>query len=185
MRVISGLKKGHKLKQPKTKSTRPTEDRIKESIFNIIGAIGEESVVVDFFAGSGAIGIEFLSRGVKKAYFVDDSNEAIKTIEENLQHTNFLENSIIMKMSNKSAVTKMHKQEIIFDYVFMDPPFEETSLIEETLELLDKCNLLNKDSLIIIEHKSEYLVNIDKFENYMIHSVRKYGNKTITFLSYK
>ena len=84
MRVISGSRKGHKLKSPKGENTRPTEDRIKESIFNILGNIKNNSLVLDLFAGTGSIGIEFLSRGAESCYFIDLSNDSIKIIKENL-----------------------------------------------------------------------------------------------------
>ncbi len=90
MRVISGDKKGFKLKAPKGMDTRPTEDRIKESLFNILGPINENSIVLDLFSGSGSIGIEFLSRGgAKFVYFIDNSNLSISTIKENIAHTDF------------------------------------------------------------------------------------------------
>lgn len=183
MRVISGLKKGHRLKQPNTINTRPTEDRIKESIFSIIGNIEEDALALDLFAGSGAIGIEFLSRGIKKAYFVDNSKEAISTILENLEYTKLLEDAVVINSSNTSAIRKISKEKIKFNYVYIDPPFERTSLVEETLGLLFEFDIVDSKSLVIIEHKSDYSIKTN--DNYMIDSIRKYGNKSITFLSCK
>ena len=88
MRVITGICRGHKLKAPKGLNTRPTSDKVKESIFNILGYIDEDSVVLDLFSGSGAVGIEFLSRGAKTCYFIDDNINSIKTIKEN--HPNII-----------------------------------------------------------------------------------------------
>ena len=82
MRVISGLKRGHKLKAPKGLEVRPTEDKIKESLFNILGYIDKDSLVLDLFGGSGSIGIEFLSRGARVCYFVDISSNSISYIKE-------------------------------------------------------------------------------------------------------
>lgn len=180
MRVISGFKKGHKLKQPKTEFTRPTEDRIKESVFNIIGSIDEDSEILDLFAGSGAIGIEFLSRGAKKAYFIDDSSLAISTIKENLKHTKLNDQAVVIKGKDKNVIEKLANQNKSFDYIYLDPPFDDTLLLKNSITLLFEKNIVKNKSLIIIEHKSDY--KVEENENYEIKDVRRYGNKSVTFL---
>lgn len=180
MRVISGFKKGHKLKQPKTEFTRPTEDRIKESVFNIIGPIDEDSEILDLFAGSGAIGIEFLSRGAKLAYFVDDSSLAISTIKENLKHTKLDDKAVVIKGKDKNVIERLAKENKSFDYIYLDPPFDNILLLKNAISLLFEKNIVKNKSLIIIEHKSDY--KVEENDNYEIKNVRRYGNKSVTFL---
>ncbi len=128
MRVISGLRKGHKLKSPKGQDIRPTEDRIKESLFNIIGPLKKESLVLDLFAGTGSIGIEFLSRGAKFVYFIDSSNESIRIIKDNLSLTKFLDSASIHKMDSINSIKFLREKGILFDYIFIDPPYEKHNL---------------------------------------------------------
>src|SRR5699024_2858791 len=137
LRVISGDKKGFKLKAPKGKDTRPTEDRIKESLFNILGPIDENAIVLDLFSGSGSIGIEFLSRGAKSVYFVDSSNLSINIIKENLKHTDLNKRSKIIKGDSVKIVKFLDRKNLKFDYIYIDPPYEG-SLIEKSMEAISK-----------------------------------------------
>lgn len=179
MRIISGLKKGYKLKAPKGRNTRPTEDRIKESLFNILRNIDEESIVLDLFAGSGSIGIEFLSRGANKAYFIDKSYLSIKTIEENLQHTNLMEKAEIIKSDSIKSIELLENQNIKFDYIFIDPPYGQ-DLIVKVLEKIWNKNILNLDGIIIVEHEKG-LVLEEKIFGLIKADHRNYGGKSLTF----
>lgn len=179
MRVISGTRKGHKLKSPKGLNTRPTQDRIKESLFNILGNIGEGSLVLDLFSGSGSIGIEFLSRGSKKCYFIDNSSNSIKIIRENLNITRFNNKSKIYKKDVFRAIQFLSSEGLRFDYIFMDPPYKR-GLVSSVLEFIDENDILKSGGLIIIEHENEleladFIFNLDKVDK------RKYGSKTISF----
>ena len=153
MRVISGEKKGFKLKAPKGKYTRPTEDRIKESLFNILKTIDKNSLVLDLFAGSGSIGIEFLSRGARMAYFVDKSNLSIITIKDNLIHTNLYDKSKIIKNDSFKTIKFLGKEGMKFNYIFIDPPYEK-NLIHKAIEYILEENILANGGLIIIEHEN-------------------------------
>ena len=123
MRVISGLKKGHKLKAPKGLEVRPTEDKIKESLFNILGNIDKDSLVLDLFGGSGSIGIEFLSRGARACYFVDISSNSISYIKDNLSHTGLNELANVIKSDSVKAIKQLSNRNLKFDYIYIDPPF--------------------------------------------------------------
>ncbi|WP_353093913.1 16S rRNA (guanine(966)-N(2))-methyltransferase RsmD [Tissierella praeacuta] len=180
MRVISGSKKGHKLKAPKGMSVRPTEDRTKESLFNILGHIDEDSIVLDAFGGSGSIGIEFLSRGSKTCYFVDNSTESINTINENLNHTKFLEQSIVTKSDILAAMLKFSTKKLTFNYIYLDPPFRQIGLVEELLEVIDKEEILAKDGLIIVEHEKELDLE-DNLFGFIKSDFRRYGSKSLSF----
>lgn len=180
MRVISGLRKGHKLKAPKGTDVRPTEGRVKESLFNILNKIDENAIVLDGFAGSGSIGIEFLSRGAKFAYFVDKSGESIKSIRENLKHTKFLDQSNVVKKDLLLVIKDLARDHIQFDYIYLDPPFRELNLINRVLQEICQYEILKQDGMIIIEHEKELSLE-DKIGNFEKTDYRKYGSKSITY----
>lgn len=181
MRVISGISKGHKLKSPKGQKTRPTEDKIKESLFNILVPLKKDALVLDLFAGSGSIGIEFLSRGAHKAYFIDSSYDSIKVIKENLEHTKLLNSSVVYKKDSISAISFLKNKKFKFDYIYIDPPFENHDLLFNALTHINVHNILYEDGIIIIEHEKSLELdnNIEGFEKL---DFRNYGNKAITFL---
>ncbi len=184
LRVISGEKKGHKLKSPKGMETRPTEDRIKENLFNILNPLKVEAIVLDLFSGSGAIGIEFLSRGSKLAYFIDISNSSIETIKDNLKMTKLLDRSVIMKKNAINTLNTFKDQAIKFDYIYMDPPFKEYDLLIKAMNLVSENHLLNDDGKLIVEHESDFNSEID-MDNLQRYDSRKYGSKTISFYELK
>lgn len=184
MRVISGDKKGHRLKAPKGLDVRPTEDKIKESIFNILSPLKDGSIVLDLFAGSGSVGIEFLSRGVKKVYFVDVKQNSIDIIRENLRHTNLENESIVLKMEAGSALKKFSKDNLKFDYIYLDPPFKNHELLYKVINFISKYDLIEYNGLLLIEHEKELdlELNISSFYRY---DCRHYGNKSISLYKNK
>ncbi len=182
MRVISGLRKGHKLKVPKGLNVRPTEDRIKESLFNILGPINENYIVLDAFGGTGSIGIEFLSRGAPKCYFVDNSKESINIINDNLEHTKFLSQSIVIKNDIMYAIDDFASKQRLFDYIYLDPPFRQEGLIHNILEKINKVKILNSNGIIIIEHEKELNLE-DNLYNFKKIDYRNYGSKSLSFYS--
>lgn len=184
LRVISGEKRGHKLKAPKGMETRPTEDRIKENLFNILNPLKAEGVILDLFSGSGAIGIEFLSRGAKLAYFVDILNSSIDTIRDNLNQTRLIDRSVVMKKNAINALSSFKTEGIKFDYIYMDPPFKDHELLVKAIILVDDYQLLKDDGKLIIEHESDFDPNID-MDNLQVCDSRKYGSKTISFYEVK
>lgn len=181
MRVISGISKGHKLKVPKGKNTRPTEDKVKESLFNILGPIEADSVVLDLFAGSGSIGIEFLSRGAEKAYFVDKSYESINIINENLKHTKLEENAMVIKGNSLLKLDYFKESYIKFDYIYIDPPYKSKEMLFKVLKFLDNESILKSKGLIIVEHDNNFFIEKENLKLKVIDS-RQYGNKIISFL---
>ena len=123
MRIISGINKGKRLYAPEGASVRPTGDKIKEAIFNIIGAIDEEAVVLELFAGSGGMGIEFLARGAKHCTFVDVSRKSISYVKKNLDLCNFNNKAGIILEDYEKAIINLSKNNKNFDYIFADPPY--------------------------------------------------------------
>lgn len=180
MRVISGSKRGHKLKAPKGMDVRPTEDRIKESLFNILRPIKPQATVLDLFAGSGSIGIEFLSRDAEKAYFIDISSASITTIKDNLNHTNLIDKSIIINKDAVRALKYFDEANIKFDYIYIDPPFKQHELFNNILHILSSGNLLLENGVVIIEHEKSFQFE-EKINGFIMYDNRNYGSKTLSF----
>lgn len=179
MRVITGSARGHALKAPKGQNTRPTSDKVKGAIFNIIGYIDEEDVILDLFSGSGSIGIEFLSRGAKACHFVDEDVNSIKVIKDNLDKTRLSEKSLVYKNNVGKTIKILGSKNLKFDYIFLDPPYNK-DYVMKTLVDISRENLLNNLGKVIIEHESK-LELLDKYENLIKIDYRKYGDTSISF----
>lgn len=149
MRVIAGSAKRLKLKTLDGLDTRPTTDRIKETLFNMIAPYLYNCVFLDLFAGSGGIGIEALSRGAKEAVFVEKNPKAMACIRENLKYTK-LENKALTISSDALTALYRLEGEKKFDYIFMDPPYDQL-LEKSVLQYLSKSDLLSEDVVIIVE----------------------------------
>ena len=150
MRVISGTAKSLKLVTPEGMDTRPTTDRIKETLFNMIQNNLADAVFVDCFSGSGAIGIEALSRGAKTAYFCDTDKKAIQCIKTNLEHTHLMKNACVL--SEPAANIFTYVKEPVIDFVFMDPPYEKGLEKNVLIQALNS-GKIDEETTIIIEAK--------------------------------
>ena len=183
MRIISGKARGTKLYTLDGTATRPTLDRVKESLFNIIQNDIEDSTVLDLFSGSGAIGLEFLSRGAKRAVLCDNSKDAIKIIKQNVQKTHFEEKAEVYNMEFTKLVERLQNQK--FDIIYIDPPYA-TDFIKISLEKIIEYELVNENTKIIVETDDEtrILNQIEKMD-VEITDKRKYGRATIIFLKYR
>ena len=148
MRVIAGTARRLLLKTPEGMDTRPTTDRIKETLFNMLMPYLPGAVFLDLFSGSGGIGIEAISRGAKKAYFVEDSQKAINCITENVEHTHFEEQAVILKQDVFAALRGNIRDDI--DVIFMDPPYEQ-QYEKKVLEILKDSSYVTEDTLIVVE----------------------------------
>lgn len=148
MRVIAGTARSLPLKCPVGQDTRPTTDRIKETLFNMLQPYTQGSVFVDLFSGSGGIGIEALSRGAKKAYFVENGKEALGCIQDNLQFTKFTDRAVVLKQDAVSALGSIFEKEA--DIIFMDPPYGQ-GLEKQILAALKGYRYITEDTLIIVE----------------------------------
>lgn len=180
MRIISGKSRGTKLFTLEGLETRPTLDRVKESLFNIIQDRIQDSIVLDLFSGSGAIGLEFASRGASKVYLCDNSKEAAKIINSNIEKTHLQEKVSLYNMDFKDVLQKV--KEIKFDIIFLDPPYK-TSFIKEALEQILNYDCIKKDSLIIVETDEEERITSEiKNLNVEFIDKRKYGRAHIIFI---
>lgn len=149
MRVIAGKARRLNLKTIEGLDTRPTTDRIKETLFNMINDDVRDAVFVDLFSGSGGIGIEALSRGAKHAYFVENNKNAVKCIKENLVFTKLIENSTIMGDDVFAALNKLNAN-VIADIIYMDPPYSK-EFEKEVLTRLSQLSIANDETIIIVE----------------------------------
>lgn len=147
MRVIAGTARSMPLVTPRGDGTRPTTDRIKETLFNILQCDVPGAVFCDFFAGSGAIGIEALSRGAKHAYFVDNNKEAIECIKKNVNFTKLADSSTIIAKDVRDALFEIRERA---DIIFMDPPYSQ-GLEFDIMQMLKNSKCIDEDTLIIIE----------------------------------
>ncbi|SCY52394.1 16S rRNA (guanine966-N2)-methyltransferase [Lachnospiraceae bacterium XBB2008] len=148
MRVIAGTARSMPLSTPKGNDTRPTTDRIKETLFNMLQSYIPDCVFVDVCSGSGAIGIEALSRGASHAYFIDRDQACIQCIKNNLSFTKLDQRSTIFKQDACTALNMIHEKAV--DVVFADPPYE-AGMERSLLGVLSKMSYVNEDTIIIIE----------------------------------
>lgn len=148
MRVIAGSARSLPLKTPEGTDTRPTTDRIKETLFNMLQGDIPSCVFVDLFSGSGAIGIEALSRGASKAYFVENASKAVSCIQHNLTFTKMQERAVCLKQDACSALNSIHEKSV--DIIFMDPPYD-CGLEKAVLSVLRGMRYVTEDTLIVIE----------------------------------
>jgi 16S rRNA (guanine(966)-N(2))-methyltransferase RsmD len=181
MRVISGISKGRKLATPKNRSLRPTSDRVKESIFNILRGEMEGKVVLDLFAGTGNLGIEALSRGAKKVVFVEKGRQALRLIQRNLVQFGLDGRSEIIPKDANRAIGILRRRGEFFDLILMDPPYEK-GLIQKTLTKLNSHQIYYMDSILVIEHhRREALPH--PVNGWNLIRQRRMGDTVISFLT--
>jgi 16S rRNA (guanine(966)-N(2))-methyltransferase RsmD len=178
MRVISGIARGRRLKAVPGQSTRPTTDKVKESIFSMIGPYFEGGLVLDLFAGTGALGIEALSRGFERAVFIDIQPMALQVIKSNLEVTNFLDRADVYRNDAKRALKLLLKQEQQFDLVFMDPPYH-MNMYEQLIVMMADNNLLAIDAMILCEHQASVQLP-DQILNLSKYKTAVYGESAVT-----
>lgn len=182
MRIIAGRMKGTKLFTLDGINTRPTLDRVKEPLFSIINFKLEDSIVLDLFSGSGALGLESISRGAKKAYLCDNSYDAIRIIKQNVEKTKANNEAVIVSEKFEKVLNDFSLKKIKFDIVFLDPPYK-TDYAEIATKIIIEKNLLNDNGIIIIETDSKEKV-IEKIQNIDVtmYDERKYGRVILLFL---
>ncbi len=182
MRVIAGRFKSRKLKFPKTKDIRPATDRLKETIFNTLGQDLTGLEVLDVYAGMGSLGIEALSRGAKRATFIDQSAVAIRYIADNLKSLNLEAQAVILKVDALQAIPRLfrgregHKT---YDILFIDPPYNK-GLVKKTLLLIEQFDILSPHGKIVVEHtRQEELPSLKYF---FLERTNHYGITCLSFL---
>lgn len=182
MRVISGKCKGRPLKAVPGSLTRPTTDKVKESIFNIIGPFFEGGQVLDLYAGSGGLGIEALSRGIDKAIFVDKNPKALEIVQLNLKNCRFTDCAEVYRNEAKRALKAISKRELKFDVIFLDPPYAKQNIEEEIAFILNNSLLLPK-GLIVTEHDASLKLQ-DTIANLICFRKEQYGDTGISIYKF-
>lgn len=180
MRVIAGKARSIPLKTVEGQETRPTTDRIKETLFNMLQNELADCLFIDLFSGSGGIGIEALSRGARKAVFVEKAPKALSCIKENLTKTRLEENAVVMAADAVSAVYRLDNGEPA-DFIFMDPPYGQ-QMERQVLEALKDSSLADEYTTIIIEADLETDFSYAEEEGYEIIKQKKYKTNQHVFL---
>lgn len=178
MRVVSGEYGGRPLKAVSGKNTRPTTDKVKESLFHMIGPYFKGGQVLDLYAGSGALGIEAVSRGMDKAYLVDKDHVAINTIETNIDTTREPDKFVVWKKNDLQALALLSRMNESFDLVLLDPPYA-TQKLEMIIRQLIKSELLNNHAIIVCETDHDVTLEID-VENVNLIKEKIYGTTKIS-----
>ena len=185
MRIIAGKKRGSKLYTLDGISTRPTLDRVKESLFNILSSHICDSLVLDLFSGSGALGLEAISRGASKAVLCDNSRQAIGIINKNIEKLKMESETYVINNSFSDAINILKNEKYIFDIIFLDPPYN-TDYIAKAVKMILENKVLSKNGIIIAEtDECKRVLDELKQIGVDVFDIRKYGRVYILFLKRK
>ena len=176
MRVVSGSARGRRLKEPGDMKVRPTTDKVKESMFNIIQFYIPDALVLDLFAGTGQLGIEALSRGAERVDFVDESNASLALVRDNLTTTGFEKSAQVFRADSIAYLDTCGK----YDIILLDPPYD-TPLIDKALKKINEIDILNKNGIIICETKFDRQLP-EILPPYEILREYKYGKIKLTLI---
>ncbi|ADU30872.1 16S rRNA (guanine(966)-N(2))-methyltransferase RsmD [Evansella cellulosilytica] len=181
MRVISGKFKGLHMKAVPGQSTRPTTDKVKESIFNMVGPYFDGGSMLDLYGGSGAIAIEALSRGIEKAVIIDRDRKAIETIYMNIKSCKIEDEVEVYRTEASRALNALRKKGSTFDLIFLDPPYLKQRLEEELLFIAEH-RLLDKLGKIVVEHAATVELN-ESYSDLTKIREERYGDTIISIYS--
>jgi 16S rRNA (guanine966-N2)-methyltransferase len=182
MRVIAGEAKGRRLKAPKGRELRPTGDRVKEALFNILPHDLSGRKVLDLFAGTGNLSIEALSRGAEEAVLVDISRDAVQVIEENVRGLGLTERARVLTAPVFKSVRMLSRGEERFDLIFLDPPYDK-ELVGETLKAIAAEGLLAESGVVVAEHSVREKVQ-ERYGALALSDQRRYGDTMLSFFGY-
>ena len=182
MRIVAGKNKGNILKSPKDLSVRPTSEKVREALFDILGTSIKETCFLDLFAGTGAVGIEALSRGAKKVIFIEKELKCIKIIKENLEKTGNSQNAAVYKIDFLLGLKLLVKKNYLLDYVFLDPPYNR-GLVHTSLLEISKLPILRHSGLVIAQHCKKEKV-MENLNNLKLFNQIRYGECYLSFYEY-
>jgi len=194
MRIITGKYRSRKLTAPEGLATRPTTDRLRETLFNVVALQMEGSIWLDLFAGSGAIGIEALSRGAAAVYFIEQSSRAAKVIRKNLESLGIKESGSgrskaedsnrekieILEQDCLAGLRVLEGRGVACDVCFLDPPYRKAGDYEQVLSHLSRSSLLKTNSVVVAEHDKHFDPGAD-FGNLLRYRVLKQGDAVLSF----
>jgi 16S rRNA (guanine966-N2)-methyltransferase len=186
VRIVAGTARGRALQGPgpKMKGLRPTSDRVRESIFNILGQWMEGWSVLDLYAGTGALGLEAISRGAKTAVLVDRDPDAVKLCRANAQTLGFADHVEVLSMPVPKAVDQLGRAGRKFELIFADPPYAQEGMAL-TVELLGKHAVLAKEGVLVFEHDKHEKVDAAAGGLLGIADARTFGGTQVTFFRYR
>ena len=166
MRVIAGKFRSRLLKGPGMMRVRPTSDRLRETLFNVLGPSIADSYFVDLFAGTGAVGIEAISRGARDVFFVESYAKAAKLIRDNLASLEIQTDAEVIEADAVRGLEKLASRRLLADFIFLDPPYEKADEYSNVLEFLDASHLIAPRGIVIVEHfsKMELPQHLDRLE---------------------
>lgn len=170
MRIIAGKLRSRRLKGPGKFLLRPTSDRLRETLFNILGPAVEGSLFLDLYAGTGAVGIEALSRGAREVCFVESHPRTARLIAENLNSLGVRESGEVFACDVMSALERIAARHLLADFVFLDPPYAKLDELGDTLDALDVSHLLAPSGVVIAEHhhKAELPGRLTRLERFRL-----------------
>lgn len=180
MRVISGTLKGRMIHTVPSAHTRPTSDKIKEAVFHVMGPYFDGGHALDLFAGSGALGIEAISRGMESVTFIDRSHDAIKTIKKNVQSLQIEDRALIYRNDAMRALTILSHKKSQFDLIFIDPPYDSTNY-SSILEKIKQSHIANPGCFVYVEYPPEKDVTYDE-QYYDLFFQRDYSKAIATMI---
>ena len=179
MRVIAGMARGIKLKAPEGLTVRPTADRVKEALFSILTPRISSALFLDLYAGSGAIGIEALSRGARFCIFVDHQKNNLSLIKENLIKTKLEQNTKLIMADAEKAIRRLAGENIQADLIYLDPPYNYTGISTVVFSIISH-QIIDHSGLIIVEHASN---NQQWAEDFTKTRQKRYGDTSLTFIT--
>lgn len=178
MKVLGGKLRGRLLKAPKSEATRPTTSLVRKALFDILQPHIHDSVFLDLFAGSGAMGIEALSRGAKEAIFVDSQPQAIRCIHDNLTTLDL--SALVIQSDIFKALTKFAKQNRLFDIIYADPPYSHSRLYRELLSWIDNSSILATHGFLFLESPTDLSLEDTALKHLKPLPSREYGATRLT-----
>ena len=179
MRIISGKYRARIIKFPKTKLVRPMQDRVRESLFNILTPIIQGSVCLDLFSGSGSLGIEALSRGAEEVTFVDNNRQCINIIKDNLKKLNAEKQALIYQIDAQKAISRAYKLNKVYDIVFIDAPFYK-GIAKKILIKLGQYDILSQCGIVAAQHFTRDVLP-DNIDNIVLYRRKEFSDKIISF----
>lgn len=181
MRIVAGTFRSRQLKSLKGLALRPTSDMLRETLFNILGLRVDGCRFLDLFAGTGAVGIEAISRGATSAIFVENHHAAVRLIHENLASLEIKSQARVIAFDVTAAIAKLdHEHAPTVDFVFLDPPYANEKDYDRTLRALEKSSLLTESTIVIVEHRKSFELpaSIGRFERLRL---LRQGDAALTF----
>ncbi|HET7842018.1 MAG TPA: 16S rRNA (guanine(966)-N(2))-methyltransferase RsmD, partial [Terriglobia bacterium] len=180
MRIISGMYRGHFLKTLKGGKLRPTSDHLRETLFDVLGPLVEGATFLDAYAGSGAVGLEALSRGARQVVFLEHHRPAAQLIRENLAGLEIESGYEVLPLTVEKGLAKLTEEGAKFDFAFIDPPYEEIREYHHALRELARSGLLAADAIVVAEH-SRFCELEDRYGSLARTRLLKRGDSQLSF----